>query len=350
MRTTKHSFFNNLYTADTIWFLHLIRKNKIIFFLLSLLFFGIFTNTYYSYFRYYESQVVLGLTNTDYSSLLNTSAGTSALETPVLEIKKIHKILYSKEMVEHLNKRFKLSLHYNLDNNDPYLQAKLFARVKENILLRRGNYDDMIIKVKDINNPVFCYDVLNEVVAKLEAESNRKMAEELKSKTEIFTEYTTEYFVSNADLTANLNRALESIENNSRPDDKKEKVYTEILKLTGSIDRNVNNMQSLGALYKLAYMNSIKNNYPKIEIIQPAWPDDNANPVSPWLLYPAGIFLSFMLTSILLYFVIMIKSDTARLKNPTNPIPLYYSRKRMRENISGKKVMQTEKFPVANTE
>jgi capsular polysaccharide biosynthesis protein len=110
-------------------------------------------------------------------------------------------LLKSEDMLLSIVKKFKLYEEYNVDTTDRYYRTKIIAQVEDNLIIRKTEYESVVIEVFD-ENPHKACDMVNDFIDIM----NLKARELQRSKT-------AEVVKINHDQMADKLRQIDSIEN-----------------------------------------------------------------------------------------------------------------------------------------
>ncbi|HKO79113.1 MAG TPA: hypothetical protein VJU78_01900 [Chitinophagaceae bacterium] len=215
-------------------------------------------------------------------------------------INRMYNIVYSKEMYDHLIKKFDLYNHFGLDPQNPSSYAVLRKIIKSSITLFQGATRAITIQVTDKNSGVMSANIANEIVHKANEINKRYITEKIENRIQVYTRLHDEIKSKTnsdiADINKGIDRLTDVLGRYQASSPGVEKLLISLDDISKKIEDDVNQflrMSNISNWTLSAMQDDVMSN---VIILQDALPGDRDDSLPKWLLVIFGVVASFFIT------------------------------------------------------
>jgi capsular polysaccharide biosynthesis protein len=280
-----------------------IRKRKILFIGMPLMIFVFTYALQYRVFQTYESTSSFIVNETDMSDMSGPSEFKSnIINSYAINVNRILLFAHSSQMTDHLIKKYRLYLYYQIDPKSKFAHEKLVNRLTNNIRLKKSEFNIVGVTVRD-RDRVMASSMANEIVTMINTINEAYLKTQLRRKIVL---YQALYLDMQKGLAHEEDKILNIIESykgliNSL---EKNKIQTEGLRyslndLVNSIKNKKEEIVNMQQLNFVLLQTIDKEHLETLTVINWALPDYRSNVLS-FLAVSFGITILFFFSMILL--------------------------------------------------
>ena len=201
---------------------------------------------------------------------------------------RITNFIFSDVMVKHLNEKFDLLFHYQIDKRNPYSWNMLMKSFQDNLLVERMGDEMIKITFSDINE-VVAADIANEIVTKLVQMNKEYVLNSIKQRRDMLAGVVGELNVQVGDQLVKLQMLMSDFKtsNNKLSDRNFDKLDFNFNNAMSDISHLTEDMVRVQQYYKWSQL-AIENNFQdNIFLVNGAFP--NKPPLSYFKMLCAGL-------------------------------------------------------------
>jgi hypothetical protein len=286
--------------VDFLAFKRFISRNIIAFCIVLAAFLTLFRYLY-SLTHTYKSEVIVsfsGFEIPEYDEQQNSRIPGFAQMKDGMS--RMYAMIYSKEMFDHLIKKYSLFDHFGLDKADATSYIRLRSMLKSNISIFQEANKVLTIKVSDPVSGKMCADIANDIVIKSNEMNKKYITEKIENRILLYTRLHDEIKAkTEADIESlkpKIDQLREVLANYKMKSPEVEQSAMALNDLSRNISSDISQLVQISKVSSWSLSSMDNDVMSNVMVLQDALPGETEENIPSWLLIPFAFISSFFIT------------------------------------------------------